>query len=270
MAAGLFVVRCRERNLEAIIASAGLSVWPDAPAQPHAIKAAAELGADIAQHPARQATPELLAAADFVVCLGAGHARHIVPFISREKIRILGGGIADPYGGDLALYRACAHQINQSLSALLPDILCLAKIVPAEKAHLPALAELERQCFTPPASEAKLREKLASNSFHGYVAQLDGEIAGFLGVDEIAGEAFVDDLAVFEPFRRKGIASALLARAETEAILRGCEKIHIECREGNAAALRLYQARGYAHVGHRKNYYESPREDAILMTMEVR
>jgi len=284
MAAALFAMRCTARGVNFSVGSAGLSAWPGVPAEPNAIAAAAERGADyhpnetavssgppdLTPHRARQATPSMLEQADFVVCLAASHARHIVPFVPREKLRVLAGGIADPYGGDLETYRACVRQIDEALLALLPDMLCKASIVPAEEGHLPALAELERQCFSTPASEAKLREKLALESNHTYTALLGDTIAGFIGVDEIAGEAFVDDLAVFPLYRRRGIASALLARAETGAILRGCEKLHIECREGNAAALALYGARGYQRVGRRRGYYENPREDAILMTMEVK
>jgi len=261
--------------------SAGLAAWPGSPATANAIAAAKELGADITAHRARQITPELLARADFVVCMAADHARGIADSVPHDKIRILGGGIADPYGGDLDTYRACARQIDGALSSLLPDLLCGAEIVPARDAHLPAYAELERQCFAPPASEARLREKFLLAHCFGLSAMLGdaphnhpeplhgGECIGFVIVDEIAGEAFVDDLAVAPEHRRKGVAGALLARAETGAILRGCEKIHLECREGNAAALRLYERRGYKRVGRRKGHYESPKEDAILLTMEV-
>ena len=269
MAAALFALRRARGGLDASIASAGLSAWPGTPAAANAIAAAAGLGADCAGHRARFATSELLGRADFIVCMAASHARHIAHFVLHEKIRVLAGGIADPYGGDLETYRACARQIDGALPALLPDFLCQAEIIPAEESHLPAVAALERQCFSPPASEARLREKFELEHNHMLTALFDDELVGFIGVDEIAGEAFVDDLAVFPAHRRRGVASALLARAETGAILRGCGKIHLECRESNEGALRLYEARGYRRVGRRKGFYESPKEDAILMTMEI-
>jgi len=270
MAAALSAMRCASRGVDASIGSAGLSAWPGSPAEPNAISAAAELGADLTSHLAQQATPELLEQNDFVICLAASHARRVAPFLPQENIRVLAGGIADPYGGDLDTYLACIRQIDQALSALLPDLLCPAAVVPTEDTHLPALAALERLAFSPPASEAKLREKLALDHNHMYTCIYNEEIAGFLGVDEIAGEAFIDDLAVFPQHRRRGIASALLAHAETGAILRGCEKIHLECRESNAPALTLYESRSYARVGRRKNFYGTPKEDAILMTLEVK
>jgi len=269
MAAALFAMHCASRGVDATIASAGLSAWPGAPAEPNAIAAAAEMGADLTPHLTRQATPALLEQADFVVCLAVGHARQAARFVPDGKIHVLAGGIADPFGGSPETYRACARQIDGALPALLPDFLCKASIVPTQEAHLPALAELERLAFSPPASEAKLRERLGIEHFHSLTATLDECIAGFLGVDEIAGEAFVDDLAVFPQYRRQGVASALLARAETGAILRGCGKIHLECRESNTAALKLYESRGYKRVGRRKGFYENPKEDAILMTMEI-
>ena len=41
----------------------------------------------------------------------------------------------------------------------------------------------------------------------------------------------------------------------------------LEVRESNDPALRLYRKYGFQEVGRRKNYYEKPREDAILMTL---
>ena len=268
MAAALFAKHCKAEGL--VIRSAGTGAWPNAPATPNAVAAAAALGADCVSHKSQPATPELLAEADFIVCLAAGHAKQAALCAAQEKLRVLGGGVADPYGGSLEDYHACAAQINAALPALLPDIHCKAEIVPTQEAHIPAIAALEREVFTPPASEARLREKFALAHCHMLTAVLEGEVAGFIIVDEIAGEAFVDDLAVFPAFQRQGIASRLLGQAEVNAILRGCEKIHLEVRESNAPARRLYEARGYMQVGTRPGFYKHPDEDAILYTLEVK
>jgi ribosomal-protein-alanine N-acetyltransferase len=93
---------------------------------------------------------------------------------------------------------------------------------------------------------------------------------GYLGITQIAGQADIANIAVAPAHRRRGAAHALLARAETQAVLRGCGEIRLECRQGNAAALALYRSRGYVEVGRRKKYYRDPDEDAVLMTLFVR
>jgi ribosomal-protein-alanine acetyltransferase len=266
MAAVLFAALCPEYT----IFSAGLAAADGLPASVHMQTIARERGFDLSVHKSRQVTPDLLSQADLLVCLSASHARGIAPFAASANIRILGGGITDPYGGSLESYRACAAQIEAALPALAAALRCPARIVPAEEAHIPAIAQLQQAVFYPPASEAVLRQKFGGEHAHFLSALLDGALAGFLGWDEISGETFVDDLAVFPQYQRQGIASALMAQMETAAILRGSEKIHLETRESNAAARALYQARGYRVVGCRKGFYQCPEEDAVLMTLDTK
>jgi len=268
MAAALFSIASKDQSLD--IRSAGTAAWLNTPATSNAVAAAAALGADCVSHASQLATPELLAEADLVVCLAASHAIQAAQFVPAAKLRVLGGGVDDPFGGNLEVYQSCAAQINAALPALLPDLRCPARIIPTNEAHLPAIAELQRVCFPAhPASESKLREKLALNTCHMLTAMVDDNLAGFIAVDEISGEAFVDDLAVFPAYQRRGIASSLLAQAEVNAILRGCGQVHLEVRQSNALARRLYEVRGYHQVGLRKNFYQNPNEPAILMTLEV-
>ena len=74
-----------------------------------------------------------------------------------------------------------------------------------------------------------------------------------------------DDVAVEPDARRHGVASALLDvfcrfGAANLAFLT------LEVRASNAPAIALYEKHGFAQAGLRKNYYEKPREDAVIMT----
>ena len=40
--------------------------------------------------------------------------------------------------------------------------------------------------------------------------------------------------------------------------------VYLEVRKSNTPARALYAALGFVECGTRKNYYESPREDAVL------
>ncbi len=278
LAAALFRALCAERGLQTIVSSAGLAACAGGSASANMQAIATELGLSLTEHRSQNVTPALLAANDLVVCLAASHALALEDSVEPERLRILGGGIADPYGGGLEAYRACAAEIRRALPPLLAELRAPfsflepdCAIVPTTEAHAPAIAELERQVFFPPMSEERLLEKLRDvPTDHWLTALLNGEVAGFVGVGEYRGEAFIDDVAVFAHLQRRGVGNALLARAETGAILRGAAKIHLEVREGNEAARALYRARGYRDVGRRKGFYEQPNEDAILMTLEVR
>ncbi|MDR3313903.1 MAG: ribosomal protein S18-alanine N-acetyltransferase [Oscillospiraceae bacterium] len=279
VAAALFRALCAVRGLGAVeAASAGLAAGAGDAASANMQRVAAELGLSLAEHRAQNLTAALLAQSDLLVCLSASHARALAPCAAPERLRILGGGIADPYGGSLEDYRACAAQIQRALPLLLAELTapftCLepdCSILPTTEAHAPAIAELERRVFHPPMSEARLLEKLRTvPTAHWRTACWHGETVGCIGVDQYDDEAFIDDVAVCPEHQRRGIGNALLAHAETEAILRGAGKIHLEVRESNRAARALYAARGYREVGRRRGFYATPKEDAILMTMEVR
>jgi ribosomal-protein-alanine N-acetyltransferase len=70
--------------------------------------------------------------------------------------------------------------------------------------------------------------------------------------------------------RRRGIGRALTLSLCAEARERDLAFLTLEVRESNLPARRLYESCGFADVGVRKNYYEKPREDAVLMTCTFR
>lgn len=140
-------------------------------------------------------------------------------------------------------------------------------IVSMTSEHLDAIAELERRCFSDPWSRQMLVEHMKNECAATIVAQgEDGSVLGYAGLLTVLDEGYITNIAVHPDFRRQGIASQLL-----EVFTRFAQGNHmafltLEVRDANAAARALYAKHGYEEVGRRKNYYDHPREDAIIMT----
>ncbi len=141
------------------------------------------------------------------------------------------------------------------------------RIEPMTAEHLDEVAALERVCFTDPWSRNLLSEAL-KNDLSAYLVALDdaGHVAGYAGLTVVLDEGSIDNIAVRPDCRRQGVAAQLLqvfldfARGNQLAFLT------LEVRASNYAAIALYGSRGFRAVGRRKNYYEHPTEDALIMT----
>ena len=75
-------------------------------------------------------------------------------------------------------------------------------------------------------------------------------------------------MAVRPQSRRQGVASALLEELRRLAAERELAFLTLEVRASNRSAQALYAGQGYREAGCRPGYYQHPREDAILMTLE--
>lgn len=144
-------------------------------------------------------------------------------------------------------------------------------IVPMTAAHLEQVTELERICFPEdPWSRKLFEESLADSNTTGLVARrMDGTVVGYIICTAILDEGNVDNIAVRPDCRGQGIASSLLAAFRRFGLEHGLTAIFLEVRPSNRNAVRLYEKFGYIEVGRRKNYYLDPKEDAIIMRLEL-
>lgn len=142
------------------------------------------------------------------------------------------------------------------------------EIVPMDRSHISQIAALERECFSTPWSEAMLEEELFNPQASFIVAEDDeGNILGYAGLHVVLDEGYIDNIAVQQDARRHGVASALLDvycrfGAANLAFLT------LEVRASNEAAIGLYEKYGFQRAGLRPNYYQQPKEDAVIMTRE--
>ncbi len=107
------------------IHSAGTHAYAGGYATENAIAALAERGIDISNHISRPVTSEMVREADVVYAMSPSHIRQIQEWSpgSEEKIRLLSDqGIADPIGGDVEGYRACAGVIERALIEILKGV----------------------------------------------------------------------------------------------------------------------------------------------------
>ena len=144
------------------------------------------------------------------------------------------------------------------------------RIVPMTSAHLDEVADLERVCFSTPWSRNMLAEEL-DNACSAFLVALDpddGSVVGYAGLLVIADEGYITNVAVRPESRRGGVAGQLLDVFLNFAEANQLAFLTLEVRESNYPAIALYGSRGFRGVGRRKNYYEHPKEDAIIMTRE--
>ncbi len=126
------------------------------------------------------------------------------------------------------------------------------------------IAEIERECFSLPWSEAAIRAEIERGLFLG--AFSDGTLAGYIGASFVLDECEIYNVAVSERFRGNGIGYAVVSALIEAARERGAGVIMLEVRRSNIPAISLYEKAGFRKVGERKNFYEKPREDAVLYT----
>ena len=145
------------------------------------------------------------------------------------------------------------------------------RIVPMTADHLDEVAELERICFSTPWSRNMLLEEL-DNALSAFLVALDdsGRVAGYAGLQVVLDEGYITNVAVRPDCRKQGIAGKLLQVFLDFAQGNRLAFLTLEVRASNYDAIALYGSRGFRSVGRRKNYYEHPREDAIIMTKEFK
>lgn len=141
------------------------------------------------------------------------------------------------------------------------------RIVPMNADHLDELERLERICFSRPWSKRMLSEELENQCAAFLVAEDEsGKVLGYAGLLVMMDEGYITNVAVFPEYRRLGVAAKIIEVYMNFAQANQLAFLTLEVRPSNAAAIALYQRFGFEEVGRRKNYYDLPKEDALILT----
>ena len=140
------------------------------------------------------------------------------------------------------------------------------KIIDASQIHVKQIAKLEQICFSMPWTEDCIKSQMPDDRHIFIVAVEDDEVLGYVGMAYIIDEGYISNVAVAPEYRRKGIADALMLELFRRSNELKLSFVTLEVRESNMPAISLYEKYDFSPVGRRKNYYDFPKEDAILMT----
>ena len=135
-------------------------------------------------------------------------------------------------------------------------------------AHVAQIAALEKICFSDPWSERSIASEL-DNKLAFWLVATEGEtVAGYIGSQTVMEETDMMNVAVHPDFRRQGIAEALVSGLVEHLKAMGSHCLTLEVRASNAPAIALYESMGFTQVGLRKNYYQKPKENALILRKE--
>jgi ribosomal-protein-alanine N-acetyltransferase len=132
---------------------------------------------------------------------------------------------------------------------------------------LGAVEALQRRAFTNAWGAEAIRWELE----HTDVARLyvlerpDGEVVAYCACWMVFDELHINSLAVDEGWRRRGLARRLLKAVFREAVAAGARSATLEVRRSNMPAQALYEGLGFRVEGVRRDYYQQPREDALVL-----
>lgn len=128
---------------------------------------------------------------------------------------------------------------------------------------------IEAVSFSVPWSLRAFQETVSLENYRYFVAEEDGNILGYCGFTYVLDEAEIPNVCVREEVRGQHVGSKLMEKLIEEARKMQIAVLYLEVRKSNLAARKLYQKLGFCEDGLRRDFYEQPKEDAILMSLTL-
>mgnify|MGYP001827379316 FL=1 len=137
-------------------------------------------------------------------------------------------------------------------------------------ADVQSVVAIERAAFTTPWSAPTFTALLARPRAEMLVLELPGAgVVGYAILWCVLDEGELANIAIREEHRGRGLGALLLDQVVVAARARGVRSIVLEVRESNLRARAMYASRGFGEVGRRRDYYDDPREDALVLRSEI-
>lgn len=137
-----------------------------------------------------------------------------------------------------------------------------------QKTDIPAVASIERAVFSRPWTEQAFCEAMQQDTL--FIVVLKGDtIVGYCGMYCSFEEGEITNVAVAPAEQGQGIGKEMMQFFLKQAKNRGIDRVILEVRISNHNAIHLYETLGFHNCGIRKNFYELPREDGMVMSFAI-
>lgn len=138
-------------------------------------------------------------------------------------------------------------------------------IKPLTEEYVDQVCVLEEEAFSMPWHRESFLEMIANENACYLVALVGDEVVASCGLRHIVGEGEITNVVTKSTMRGKGIGRQILSQLLEEGAKMGARDFTLEVRVSNAPAIHLYESLGFVSEGVRKNFYEEPTEDALIM-----
>ena len=146
----------------------------------------------------------------------------------------------------------------------------MARLSEMAACNLGAVMALARQSPGAPHWPRQIYENAMEQRQTAALVAVDGDrLAGFAVGTLVLDVCQLESIIVAEEFRRQGIGATLLQAIIAWSRQWNAQRVELEVRAGNAAAIALYERIGFLRDGVRRGYYRDPQEDALLMGLAL-
>ena len=157
--------------------------------------------------------------------------------------------------------------MSEPAAQVASNTICVRQYEPRD---FDTLCEIDRLCYEPAIaySPSEMRAYLNATGAECFVAESAEGIAGFCITAHKKEKAYIVTIDVLETFRKRGVGSTLLSKAERQLKAQSVRAIALDTAIDNFSAISFWQKHGYRKIGVRRGYYPNGR-DAFAMVKSI-
>jgi len=131
--------------------------------------------------------------------------------------------------------------------------------------NIDEMLKIEKKSFASHWNRQTFLDEFSADNGHYVVSKENGRIVGYSGFRYVLDEGHITTLAVHPKFRKKGVGTKIIERLIADAKAKGLKKLFLEVRQSNSPAQKIYKRWGFKVIDRRREYYQHPVEDALVM-----